>query len=200
MHEHRTFSHIKTDRLLLRPWRDSDREPWAAMNADPRVRAFFPGLLDRAQSDASLDWLDAHIVQHGFGFWALEERASGTFIGFNGLLHTTFPAPFTPCVEIGWRLAHHAWGKGYATEAARASLDHGFGKLGLSSIVSFAVAENVRSRRVMERIGMRRDSGSDFDHPDIPAGNPFRRHVLYRIAAEQHAESNQQHSVEESRS
>jgi RimJ/RimL family protein N-acetyltransferase len=200
LHEHTPLPHIDTERLLLRPWRDSDREPWAAMNADPRVREFFPGLLDREQSDASQDRLNTHIAEHGFGFWALEERASGAFIGFTGLLHTTFPAPFTPCVEVGWRLAHQAWGKGYATEAALASLDHGFGRLGLSSIVSFAVAANIRSRRVMERIGMRHDPDGDFDHPSIPAGDPLRRHVLYRISAEEHAGSNQRNSVEEPRS
>ncbi len=197
MHEHTPLPHIETERLLLRHWRDSDREPWAAMNADPHVREFFPGLLTREQSDASQDSLNAHITRHGFGFWALEERATGAFIGFTGLLHTAFPARFTPCVEIGWRLAHPAWGKGYATEAARASLDYGFGKLGLASIVSFAVKANMRSRRVMERIGMRRDPDGDFDHPNIPAGNSLRRHVLDRISAGEHAGSKQRQSVEE---
>jgi RimJ/RimL family protein N-acetyltransferase len=197
LHEHTPLPHIETERLLLGHWRDSDREPWAAMNADPHVREFFPGLLTREQSDASQDSLNAHIVRHGFGFWALEERATGAFIGFTGLLHTAFPARFTPCVEIGWRLARPAWGKGYATEAARASLDYGFGKLGLASIVSFAVTANMRSRRVMERIGMRRDPDGDFDHPNIPAGNSLRRHVFYRISAGEHAGSKQRHSVEE---
>jgi RimJ/RimL family protein N-acetyltransferase len=188
---------IETERLLLRSWRNSDREPWAAMNADPRVREFFPNVLTREESDASQDTLNAHITRHDFGFWAMEERASGAFLGFTGLLHTPFPAPFTPCIEIGWRLARHCWGKGYATEAARASLDHGFAKLGLSSIVSFAVVANMRSRRVMERIGMHRDPDGDFDHPNIPAGNPLRRHVLYRISAAEHARLEQMRSVEE---
>jgi RimJ/RimL family protein N-acetyltransferase len=188
---------IETECLLLRPWRDSDREPWAAMNADPQVREFFIGLLDRQQSDVQQNELNAHIDRHGFGFWAVEERATGAFLGFTGLLRTTFPAPFTPCVEIGWRLARHAWGKGYASEAALASLGHGFGKLGLTEIVSFAVAGNMRSRRVMERIGMRRDPGGDFMHPSIPPGHPLRLHVLYRITAAEHAERDQQLTVEE---
>jgi RimJ/RimL family protein N-acetyltransferase len=201
LHEHRILPQIETERLLLRPWRDSDREPWAAMNADPRVREFFPGLLDRAASDTSLDFLNAHIVQHGFGFWAVEEPVSGEFLGFTGLMHATFAAPFTPCVEIGWRLAHHAWGKGYASEAALASLDHGFGKLGLPSIVSFAVTGNVRSRRVMERIGMRHDPCGDFMHPKVSSDYPhLRLHVLYTITAVEHAERKQSRSVEESRS
>jgi RimJ/RimL family protein N-acetyltransferase len=198
LHETRPLPHIETERLRLRAWRDSDREPWAAMNADPCVREFFPGLLSREESDASLDGLNGHIARHGYGFWALEERGRGEFLGFTGLLfNTTFPTRFTPGVEIGWRLARHAWGKGYATEAALASLDHGFGKLGLDAIVSFAVVANMRSRRVMERIGMRRVLDGDFDHPDIPAGDPLCRHVLYRITAAEHAEWNQSKSVEE---
>jgi RimJ/RimL family protein N-acetyltransferase len=200
MDDHRDFPHIETDRLLLRPWREADREPWAAMNADRQVREFFPGTLTREQSDASLDALNGHIISHGYGFWALEDRASGEFLGFTGLLNTSFPAPFTPCVEIGWRLVRHAWSKGYATEAALASLDHGFQRLGLASIVSFAVVANARSRRVMERIGMRRIPDGDFDHPNIPAGDPLRRHVLYRITAAEHAKRNQTRSVEETRS
>jgi RimJ/RimL family protein N-acetyltransferase len=186
----RPLPHITTERLLLRAREDGDREPWAAMNADPQVREYFPATLTRAESDTSLDNLNAHITQHDFGFWALEDRASGEFLGFTGLVHATFPAPFTPCVEIGWRLARHSWGKGYATEAAQASLDHGFQTLGLASIVSFAVTTNLRSRRVMERIGMKRDPDNDFDHPNVPAGHPLQRHVLYRIAASEHVHSN----------
>jgi RimJ/RimL family protein N-acetyltransferase len=200
LNEHKPHPHIiETERLLLRPWREADREPWAAMNADPRVREFFPTLLTREQSDASQDGLNDHITRHGFGFWALEDRAGGAFLGFTGLMHASFPAPFTPCVEIGWRLAHHCWGKGYATEAARASLDHGFGRLGLSSIVSFAVTANMRSRRVMERIGMRHDPDGDFDHPNLTVAGPLRRHVLYRISAAEHAMSEKANSAEETR-
>ena len=183
MHEDKIPRQIETERLVMRSWRDADREPWAAMNADPHVREYFLGTLSREESDASLDGLNAHITRHGFGFWALEERVSGEFLGFTGLYHTPFKTPFTPCVEVGWRLARHCWGKGYASEAARASLDHGFHTLGLSSIVSFAVATNMRSRRVMERIGMTHDPGGDFDHPNFPADHPLRRHAFYRITA-----------------
>lgn len=197
MIEHTPSPHIESERLLLRPWRDGDREPWAAMNADPQVREFFPGLLTRAQSDALQDSLNAHIARHGFGFWALEERASGAFLGFTGLVHTSFDAPFTPCIEIGWRLARHAWGKGYASEAALASLGHGFGMLGLTEIVSFAAAGNMRSQRVMERIGMRRVPGGDFIHPKMPSDHPFQPCVLYRIAAAEHPRLKQQRAVEE---
>jgi RimJ/RimL family protein N-acetyltransferase len=200
MDDHRDFPHIETERLLLRPWREADREPWAAMNADPSVMEFFPSVLSREQSDALLDRLNSHIARHGFGFWALEDRANGEFLGFTGLVHTVFAAPFTPCVEVGWRLARHCWGKGYATEAARASLDYGFRRLGLSSIVSFAVFANMRSRRVMERIGMTHDPGGDFNHPNIPADHPLQPHVLYRITAAEHAQKNQMRSVEETRS
>jgi len=184
------YPQIETRRLKLRPWRDADREPWAAMNADPLVREYLPGTLNREESDASLDSLNAHITRHGFGFWALEDRTSGEFLGFTGLVHTPFTAHFTPCVEIGWRLARRHWGKGYASEAARASLDYGFSTLGLTEIVSFAVAANMRSRRVMERIGMTHEPDGDFDHPNLPVGHACRRHAFYRITAAAHANGN----------
>lgn len=145
---------IETGRLLLRRWRDSDREPFAALNADPLVMEHFPATLSREESDALVDRIEAGFEQNGFGLWAVE--ASGSFIGFTGLSVPTFTARFTPCVEVGWRLARTAWGHGYATEAARAVLDHGFGGLGLAEIVSFTVVDNVRSRAVMRRIGMTR--------------------------------------------
>jgi ribosomal-protein-alanine N-acetyltransferase len=171
---------IKTPRLLLRPWRDDDLAPFAALNADPRVMAFFPKRLDRAESDARAAWIRDHFARHGFGLWAVEVLDVAGFIGFVGLAMATFEAHFTPCVEIGWRLAHAHWGFGYATEGARAALDFGFQRLALEQIVSFTAEPNRRSRAVMERIGMTRCEDDDFDHPALPEGHPLRRHVLYR--------------------
>ncbi len=171
---------LTTARLILRPWRVEDLAPFAAMNADPEVRRYFPGLLTREQSDASVQSFQDHLQANGFGFWAIEVIGGPAFIGFTGLKHVTFPAPFTPTVEIGWRLARDAWGHGYATEAAKAALNAGFTQFAIPEIVAFAVAANLPSRRVMKRIGMRHDSLSDFEHPHAPPG-PLRRHVLYRI-------------------
>lgn len=173
---------LSTERLLLRQWREEDLAPFAALNADPRVMAFFPKPLGRAESDALAARLSSFIRERGFGFWAAERKADGAFLGFVGLGAPSWAAPFTPCVEIGWRLAHAHWGHGYATEAARASLAFGFATLGLGEIVAFTVPGNRRSRAVMERLGMRRDPGADFDHPAVPEGNALRRHVLYRLA------------------
>lgn len=172
-----------TDRLVLRPWRDEDRDPFAALNADARVMEFFPAPLGRAESDAAVERIRAHFVHHGFGLWAVEAREGCPFIGFVGLDVPTFEAAFTPCGEIGWRLAFEHWGRGYATEVARAALRFGFGRLGLGEIVSFTVPANRRSRAVMERIGMTRSPDGDFLHPRVPEGHPLRPHVLYRIRA-----------------
>lgn len=171
---------LRTPRLLLRSWRDEDLTAFAELNADPEVRRWFPGTLTREQSDASAARLQAHIAEHGFGFWAVEVPGIAPFIGFVGLQHVSFAASFTPAVEAGWRLARAHWDKGYATEAARAALGHGFGPLGLAEIVSFAVPGNLASRRVMERVGFQRDPAADFDHPAMPEGHPFQRLVLYR--------------------
>jgi len=171
---------IETDRLLIRPWRDEDRAPFAAMSADARVMEFFPALLSRAESDAVVDNIQAHFARHGFGVWAIEVP-DAPFIGFTGLAVPRFTAAFTPCVEIAWRLAPAHWGKGYATEAARLALRHGFETLGLAEIVAMAVEANVRSRAVMERLGMSHDPVDDFDHPSLRDGHPLRRHVLYRL-------------------
>jgi RimJ/RimL family protein N-acetyltransferase len=173
---------LKTERLWLRRWRDHDREPFAALNADPRVMEYIPGLLDRAESDAFADRIDRAFDDQGFGLWAVEVRGEGEFVGFVGLARPAFDAPFTPCVEVGWRLARKAWGRGYATEGARAALAFGFERLGLPEIVSFTVPANRRSRRVMEKLGMARDPSEDFDHPRLAEGHRLRRHVLYRIA------------------
>ena len=175
---------LRTDRVLLRQWRQSDREPFAALNADPVVMEHFPTALDREQSDDFVDRMHAHLEEHGWGLWAVEVIETGAFVGFVGL----WPAGFDPfrteeTIEIGWRLAREAWGRGYASEAAREVLRHAFDALGLGQVVSFTAATNTRSRAVMERIGMTRDLSSDFEHPRLPEGHPLRPHVVYRIDA-----------------
>jgi RimJ/RimL family protein N-acetyltransferase len=173
---------LNTERLLLRRWREADREPFARMNADSRVMEYFPAPLTRAESDALVDRIEAHFAEHGWGVWAAEIRATCEFIGFIGLNVPTFQAHFTPCVEIGWRLAAERWGKGLATEGARAALDYAFTELHLPEVVSFTSVANLRSRRVMEKLGMTHDPADDFDHPGLPEGHPLRRHVLYQKA------------------
>ncbi|HWX42410.1 MAG TPA: GNAT family N-acetyltransferase [Blastocatellia bacterium] len=177
------ISELHTQRLILRPWRQSDREPFARMNADPAVMEFFPACLSRAESDQAVDWIEAHFRQHGFGILAVELRSEHAFIGFTGLSVPRFEAHFTPCVEIGWRLAKAYWGKGLATEGARAAVEYGFETVGLDEIVSFTVPANVRSRAVMEKLGMTHDPSDDFDHPSLAEGHPLCRHVLYRLKA-----------------
>ncbi|WP_105102713.1 GNAT family N-acetyltransferase [Microbulbifer pacificus] len=170
----------QTERLQLRQWREGDREPFAAMNADPAVMEFFPALLSRAESDAGIDRQIAHIEKFGWGFWAVETLRDKRFIGFVGIKNVTDDMPFAPAVEIGWRLAKNAWGRGYATEAARACLQVGFERLGLHEIVSFTLPGNFRSRGVMEKLGMQQ--GENFRHPALPSGHPMQEHVLYRLA------------------
>jgi RimJ/RimL family protein N-acetyltransferase len=156
-------------------WREADREPFARMNADARVMEFFPSTLTREESDAAFDRIAAHREEHGFAQMAAELRETGEFIGFIGLSVPTFEAHFTPCVEIGWRLAAEHWGRGLAMEGAQEVL-----RRAGRDIVSFTAEQNRRSRRVMEKIGMTHDPADDFDHPRIPPGHPLRRHVLYR--------------------
>jgi len=172
---------IETDRLIMRRWQASDLEPFAALNADPVVMEHFPAVLTRRESDALVARIEAGFDERGYGLWALETKADATMIGFCGLELQTFPAPFTPAVEVGWRLAHHAWGHGYASEAARAAIAFAFDEVHLDEVVSMTAVSNVRSQRVMERIGMTRDHGADFMHPKVPAGSPLRPHVLYRL-------------------
>ena len=172
---------LETPRLYLRRWRDTDRVPFARINADPRVMEFFPKCLSRPESDAGVDLIRAHFDQHGFGLYAAELPEARRFIGFIGLSVPSFEAHFTPCIEIGWRLEPESWGKGLATEGARAVAAYAFQTLHIPELVSMAVANNVRSTRVMKKIGMTRNPGDDFDHPSLPAGHPLRRHVLYRM-------------------
>ena len=173
---------LRTERLRLRPWRDADRQPFARLNANPQVMRYFAAPLTRDESDRLADRIQAHIERHGWGLWAVEIAGEAAFAGFVGLAVPRFEAHFTPCVEIGWRLAPGFWGHGYATEGASAALRFGFRDLGLAEIVSFTTETNTPSRRVMERIGMTHDTKDDFDHPALPAGHPLRRHVLYRKA------------------
>ena len=174
---------FETERLRLRQWIASDREPFAGLCGDPQVMEFYPNVLDRAASDAMVDRLEALISDRGWGLWAVELRAKQQFIGYVGLHVPKYDLPCSPCVEIGWRLAFPYWGKGYATEAARSVLTVGFDRLDLPEIVSFTATINRRSRAVMERLGM--DLAADtFEHPLIPAGHILREHVLSRLSRE----------------
>lgn len=176
------MTELCTARLLLRRWRTADRAPFAALNADPEVMRYFPAPLSRHQSDALADRIEAGIERDGWGLWALEERATGRFLGFTGLARPAFEAHFTPAVEIGWRLVRSAWGEGIATEAARAARAFAFEQLELDEIVAFTAQDNARSRAVMRRLRMSHDPAEDFDLPALPAQHPLRRHVLYRAA------------------
>jgi RimJ/RimL family protein N-acetyltransferase len=177
----------RTPRLLLRPWRDDDRAPFAAMSADPAVMEHFPAVLDRAASDRVIDRLQAHLAARGYTFWAVEAPGVAPFVGFVGLLHQSFAAPWTPGIEIGWRIAREHWGQGYAPEAAAEALRIGFEDVGADEIVAITVPGNAKSRRVMTKLGMTRDGAGDFDHPELPADSPLRRHLLYRLARERWA-------------
>jgi len=172
---------ITTDRLILRPWKDEDKAPFAELNADPVVREFFPSILTREQSDASVRYLMDAYDRDGFCFFAAELKATGEFAGFIGIQPMDFAVPGVaqPAVEIGWRLAHKHWGQGLATEGASAVMCYGFATLQLREIVAITVPANVRSRRVMDKIGMKHHSELDFDHPRVAEGHPLRRHVLY---------------------
>jgi RimJ/RimL family protein N-acetyltransferase len=173
---------LVTDRLALREWRDADREPFAAMNADPRVMEHFPAILTRTASDAFVDRIVARWSEDGHGLWAVEQTADGAFLGFTGLAAPVVDVPgMPPFVEVGWRFAVDAWGHGYATEAARAAVAWGFEVLGIDEIASWTTVANARSRAVMERIGMTHDPADDFEHPRLPVGHPQRPHVLYRL-------------------
>lgn len=175
---------FRTERTLLRAWTPADREPFAELNRDPEVMAhMYPGPLSREESDELADRIAAHFEEHGFGYWAVEVPGVTSFAGFVGLYVPKFVAHFTPCVEVGWRLAREHWGHGYATEAAKAAMAFGLESAGLEEIVSLTVPANVRSRRVMERLGMQRDPDDDFEHPRLPEGHRLRAHVLYRKRA-----------------
>lgn len=174
---------LTSARLLLRRFRDDDRAAFAALNADPAVMEYFPAPLTRAQSDALIERIEANFRRDGFGVWAIEAAEAAPLVGMAGLARVPDDLPCAPAVEVLWRLARPWWGRGYASEAARAAIGHGVARHGFREIVAFAVAGNRRSRRVMERLGMVHDPAGDFDHPRLAAESPLRRHVLYRLKA-----------------
>ena len=171
---------LVTERLRMRQWRETDREPFAQLNADPRVMAFFQKPLSRLESDALAERIESRIAANGWGFWAVERLDNHEFIGFVGLNHPAPELPCSPCVEVGWRLSFDQWGKGYATEAAMRALNIGFNSLSLTEIVAFTPIGNVRSRAVMERLGMQ-NTGKVFDHPHVAAESGLRQHCLYKV-------------------
>lgn len=178
--------HLDTPRLRLLPWRPDHLAPFAELNADPEVMRHFPSTQTVEQTQASIDLWMGQFAQQGWSNWAVELKATGEFIGFIGLSVPRRVLPFSPCVEIGWRLARRFWGQGLASEGARACLRVGFEQLGLAEVVSFTALGNAPSRAVMVRIGMR-DTGQDFEHPGLPEGHALRRHCLYRITRDEWA-------------
>ncbi len=174
------MTQLTSNRIILREWRDEDLTPFAALNADPKVAEYFPAPLSRAESDEMVVRIRSVFEKYGYGLWALEIPGITAFAGMVGLNHVRFDAPFTPAVEVAWRLAHAYWGKGYASEAAQLSLAYGFDTLQLPEVVSLTAAINHRSQAVMQRIGMTRNADDDFDHPKLASGHPLQRHVLYR--------------------
>jgi RimJ/RimL family protein N-acetyltransferase len=186
---------VATARLVLRQWRDEDRDPYAAMNQDSEVMRYFPGLQGRETSDKSIDTWSREIAERGWSNWAVALRSTGEFIGFTGLTVPWRNYAFTPCVEIGWRLAQAHWKQGYATEAAQAALQVGFERLGLEEIVSFTALPNMPSRAVMKRLGMA-NANEDFDHPALAEGHELRRHCLYRLKRADWREAQEKRSAE----
>lgn len=172
---------LKTKRLILRPWCEEDFEPFARMNSDPRVMEFFESILTTQESNDLAKRISNKLEAQGWGLWAVSAPEVSDFIGFIGLSETSFNAHFTPAVEVGWRLAYDFWGHGYASEGALEALKYGFNTLNLNQIVSFTTVQNRRSIEVMKRIGLHRDPADDFDHPKLPDGHRFKRHVLYRL-------------------
>jgi RimJ/RimL family protein N-acetyltransferase len=178
----RSIPELHTSRLRLRAWRDEDLPLFAELNADREVMEHLLGPLTRSQSDALVGRITEHFLREGFGFWAVEAPGVSGFIGMVGIGIPSYTAPFTPCVEVGWRLGRQYWGQGFATEAARAALEFGFKTVDLPETVALTVPSNARSRAVMAKLGMVRTASDDFDHPLVPAGHPLKRHVLYRLS------------------
>jgi RimJ/RimL family protein N-acetyltransferase len=174
---------IETERLILRQWHETDQVPYAKLNGNPEVMAYFPRPLSRAESDARIRYFRSLIIRQRWGVWALERKSDGAFIGSAGIMKPVAHHPFYPCIEIGWRLDLPFWGFGYATEAANASLHFGFTQIELPEIIAFTAVTNAASRAVMHRIGMT-DLEQDFDHPHVPVDSPHRRYCVYAITQE----------------
>lgn len=172
---------LETSRLMLRGWRDLDVEPWVTMSADERVMEFFPRPYTRAEAEKFASWARSELERNGFGWWVVEVKDEIPFAGVVCVQRVPFDAPFTPAKEIGWRLALPAWGRGFAYEGARAALDHVFRTLGWPEVVAMTSTLNLRSQKLMQRLGMTHDPSDDFDHPRLPVGHRLQRHVLYRI-------------------
>jgi RimJ/RimL family protein N-acetyltransferase len=172
---------LETPRLILREWRDADVDAWAVMGTDPRVMEHFPALHDRSQSEASAARFRDRLERDGYGWWPIEVKGGAAFAGVILLQAIPFESHFTPAIEVGWWLAHEHWGNGYATEGARAALDFAFNELQRTEVVAITTPVNVRSQRVMQRLGMTRDPRDDFEHPWIAEGHRLRTHVLYRL-------------------
>jgi ribosomal-protein-alanine N-acetyltransferase len=170
---------IETPRLILRQWKEADHEPYIRLNMDPDVMEFFPSISTKTKTLEQIERFSQRIIQHGYGFFAVERKDNNQFIGFTGLSNPGFESSFTPCVEIGWRLSKENWNQGFATEAAKACLAFGFDKLGLNEIYSFTSVHNKRSEQVMIKIGMTRDGF--FEHPSVEDGHILKKHVLYKI-------------------
>ena len=173
---------LQTRRLILRQWQESDFLPYAKLNADQRVMEFMLGTMTEEETRQSIENIEKHFDAHGFGRWAVQIADSEKFIGFVGISIPTYTLPFSPCVEVAWRVCPDEWGKGYAPEAANEAMRDGFERVGLQEIVSFTTLINLKSRRVMEKLGMQYCPAEDFDHPMVPQGHRLRRHVLYRMS------------------
>ncbi len=178
---------LYTKRLILRPWREGDLTPFAKLNANPRVMEFYPKILSKSESDALVTTFQKEIALQGYGYWAVEAPGVAEFIGFIGLKYWNLEMSFAPCIDVGWRLGFCHWGKGYATEGAQRVIQYGFEILKLSEIVSMATIRNIRSQRVMKRLGMSSDPNENFEHPRVPRGDPLSWRVLYRLSFERWA-------------
>lgn len=174
-------THLETERLILREWKKSDHEKFARINHDPLIMEYFPRTLDAKDTDKLVERFQKHFKKYGYGFYALELKESGEFIGFVGINHVEIDVPFKPAVEIAWRLDYEYWGQGYATEAAQAVLRHAFSELGLKEVVAYTVFDNNRAIHIIEKLGMKRDPKGDFSYPKLPDDHPMSRHVLYRL-------------------